>query len=87
MNQDTVSNWKGKLNDLIKNKSPDKIYNCDETALFWKLLPSKTFAFTSESRFGTRKCKERITLLLISNADGTDRQTIFIGKSKTPRCF
>ena len=42
MNQDIVSNWKGKLNDLIKNKSPDKIYKCDETALFWKLLPSKT---------------------------------------------
>ena len=75
------------MNDLIKNKSPDKIYNCDETALFWKLLPSKTFAFTSESRFGTRKCKERITLLLISNADGTNRQAIVIGKSKTPRCF
>lgn len=82
-----VEKWKSKLSDLIKDKQAKDIYNIDETGLFWKLLPTKTFAFQSESRDGIRRIKDRITVVLITNADGSDRLAIAIGKSKKQRCF
>ena len=59
----------------------------DEAALFWRLLPTKTYAFTDECSFGTKKSKDRITIVLVFNADGTDRMCAMIGKSAKPRAF
>jgi len=82
-----IEKWKTELNTYLTNYKPGNTYNLDETALFYRLLPSKTFAFGNESRFGQKKFKDRITLVLISNADGTDRSCCMIGKSKNPRAF
>ena len=87
VDQNVVEKWKSKLSDLIKDKQAKDIYNIDETGLFWKLLPTKTFAFQSESRHGIKQIKDRITVVLITNADGSDRLAIVIRKSKKPRCF
>ena len=37
----------GKINfqNILKDYSPDQIYNADETGLFFRLLPDKTFEF------------------------------------------
>ncbi|CAG8851876.1 34465_t:CDS:1, partial [Racocetra persica] len=32
------------LQDVLRNYEPRDIFNCDETALFWRLEPSKTLA-------------------------------------------
>ena len=34
-----------KLSNILKHYSPDQIYNADETGLFFRLLPDKTFEF------------------------------------------
>lgn len=50
---------------------PEQVFNADETALFWKRMPSKTFISKSEkSAPGFKAAKDRITLLLCSNASG-----------------
>ena len=67
---------------------PNDIYNGDETALFYKSLPHRTYCFDGDKPAGSAKCKDRLTLLIITNMDGSDhRKLSVIGKSKTPRCL
>jgi hypothetical protein len=74
------------LRDLLKNYSPDDIYNCDETGLYWKMEPSKTLS--SHPTSGTKKPKDRVTVMLTCNATGTDKLVpVFIHRYKTPRCM
>jgi hypothetical protein len=76
------------LPELLRQYSPVDIYNADETGLFWQLLPHKTHAFKGETCKGGKASKQRITVLLCSNMDGTDKRPLYvIGKSSKPRCF
>jgi hypothetical protein len=62
------------------------IYNFDESALFWKLVPDKTIVRHSVE--GSEKNKTRMTIAFTCNADGTDRfEPLFIGHAAKPRCF
>lgn len=68
--------------------SDEEIYNADETGLFYKLTPDRTFKFKGEKCSGGKLSKERITLLVAANMTGTvKKQLVVIGKSKRPRCF
>lgn len=50
---------------------PEQVFNADETALFWKRMPNKTFISKSEKFApGFKAAKDRVTLLLCSNASG-----------------
>ncbi len=40
-----------------------------------------------ESKKGFKKSKDRVTALLLVNADGSERLLVVIGKSREPRCF
>ncbi|KAG7165927.1 Tigger transposable element-derived protein 1-like 22 [Homarus americanus] len=52
--------------------SDDQVFNMDESGLFWKKLPSKSFVVKNASRIRGRKMqKERITVLFTTNASGT----------------
>ena len=75
-------------NDLIDLTSQyyiKDIYNMDETALFYRLLPTCTLA--TEKPEGHKLNKERITLGLCVSASGEILKPIVIGKSAKPRCF
>ena len=87
VDEEVVENWNQKLKDINEKNSPEDVYNLDETALFHRLLPSKTYCFANEKRYGQKKSKDRITLVFITNADGSDRICSMIGKSKNPRAF
>ena len=69
--------------------SKDQIYNVDESGLYWKLLPDKTYVSTSEKVApGTKTEKQRITFLCGANASGSHRlKLLVIGKAKKPRSF
>jgi hypothetical protein len=55
--------------------------------MFWRLLPNKSYVFPDESKNGIKKLNDRVTILLISNATGTEKDICMIGKSQKPRCF
>jgi hypothetical protein len=64
------------------------VYNADETGLFFTVLPDRTLASKGESCHGGKHSKDRPTVLLCVNSDGSDKQVpIVIGKSPKPRCF
>ena len=51
--------------------SADQIFNADETALYWKKLPSRTFiSKTNNQAPGYKLCKDRVTLHMCSNLSG-----------------
>lgn len=88
---ENVSPFKGNFFNKIKtlNLTHDQIYNADETGLYWKLLPDKTYVLSSEkTASGLKQSKQRITLLGCANATGAHKLTpLIIGKAKSPRCF
>ncbi|XP_053957785.1 tigger transposable element-derived protein 4-like [Anastrepha ludens] len=76
------------LPKLIENYNINDIFNADETALFFKCLPTKTLAFKNEKCFGGKQSKERITVLVGSNMTGSEKlKLLVIGKAKNPRYF
>ena len=86
---DTANEWiSTKLPALTKSYKPCDIFNADETGLFYKLLPAKTLQFKGESCHGGKRSKERITLLVAANMDGSEKlELLTIGKFENPRCF
>ena len=85
---DQVENGRKKLQELIAAFNLENVYNADETGLFFRLGPNKTLATKNDRAKGTKKDKERITVLLCCNATGTKKLKPFvIGKSRNPRCF
>jgi hypothetical protein len=62
------------------------ILNMDETGLNCKRTPDRTLATVFHS--GTKKSKDRITIALTCNADGSKKlKPLIIIKSENPRCF
>ncbi len=62
------------------------IYNMDETGLFYRLEADHSLA--TKQLEGRKKDKERITLALCCNGDGSDKVPLWIiGKFANPRCF
>lgn len=88
VNEDVTKSWLENLPKLIEGFEPHEIYNADETGLFFKCLPDRTLALKGEACHGGKNSKDRITVLLCSNSDGSDKlQPLVIGKSQRPRCF
>ena len=72
------------LRQILKEYSPQDIFNCDETGLFWKMKPCRTIS--NEQTSGKKQSKDRVTILLTCNATGSEKLTpLFIHKYENPR--
>ncbi|XP_072144735.1 tigger transposable element-derived protein 6-like [Dermacentor andersoni] len=77
-----------KLPSVLERYAEKDIYNCNETALFFQMLPSKTHALKGDRCPGGKHSKLRVTVLLCVSMDGSHRLKPFmIGRSKKPTCF
>ncbi|CAB5387168.1 unnamed protein product [Rhizophagus irregularis] len=74
------------LREKCANYPLERIYNMDETGLFYQLEPDRTLA--TKRLHGRKKNKERLSVALYSNADGSHKlNPLIIGKFANPRCF
>lgn len=88
VNKDVCLEWMEKLKHLIKDYDAKDIFNADESGLFYKCLPDRTFCFKNEKCHDGKHSKERVTLLFAANMDCTEKvKPLLIGKSAKPRCF
>ncbi|XP_074083532.1 tigger transposable element-derived protein 4 isoform X1 [Macrotis lagotis] len=87
--EDAVTVWsQNVLPYYLNDYQPKDIFNIKETGLFYRMLPTKTFAFKGEACSIGKLNKERITLVVGANMDGSEKlPLLIIGKNKNPHCF
>ena len=85
--------FKDKLSSLSTEYrvSSDRIYNADQTGLFYRQLPNRMFVDEDKvkSTRGVKqmKDKDRVTLMMCIAANGEKLPLAMVGKSKLPACF
>lgn len=89
VNRDICSHWQqGRLQEILETYEQRDVFNIDEMGLFYKALPTKTLAYKGETCVGGKRSKDRITVLVGANMDGSEKlKMVVVGKSKHPRCF
>ncbi|CAF3999186.1 unnamed protein product [Rotaria sordida] len=84
----TVNDWKVRLHSIIEHYDACNIFNCDETSLFYKLMPDRSLVVNRNDCRGGKRSKDRYTVMLCSNMLGTEKlKPVVIGKYAKPRCF
>nr|XP_053647227.1 tigger transposable element-derived protein 1-like isoform X3 [Cherax quadricarinatus] len=68
---------------------PKQVFNCDETGLFWKKMPKRTYITQEEKALqGHKPMKDRLTLLLCGNASGDFKvKPLLVYHSENPQVF
>ena len=66
-----------------------QVFNCDETGLFWKKMPRRTYITQEEQKLpGHKPMKDRLTLALCANASGDCKvKPLLVYHSENPRAF
>ena len=68
--------------------SIEQLFNYDETALYWKLFPTKRLFHPEKKKRGFKTPKDRVAVIPFANASGSIKFPLLsIHKSLDPRCF
>lgn len=86
-NVDAANKFIKNFEKLTGGYKTEDIFNVDETALFYKLLPNKTYDASNTNVYGLKADKSRITVLFGVSAAGEKLTPLIIGRYKKPRCF
>lgn len=78
----------------LERYNPANIFNADETGLYFRALPARTYIVDEDEDRRTLRgsksltAKDRVTLLLCVNAPGTCKiEPLLVGSAKNPHCF
>ncbi|XP_063244145.1 tigger transposable element-derived protein 6-like [Bacillus rossius redtenbacheri] len=84
----SVNEWLPLLGNILCRYPPRDVYNADELGMFYNLMPDRTLAMKGDMCKGAKRSKERLTVLLCCNMDGSDKmKPLVIGKFQKPRGF
>ncbi|XP_067945124.1 tigger transposable element-derived protein 1-like [Watersipora subatra] len=79
------------LEEIIEESgySAKQIFNVDETGLFWKIMPEKTYISCEEKTMsGYKMAKDRLTLMLGANAEGSYKlKPLLVYRAANPEDF
>ena len=56
---------------ITEGYSEHQFFNCDETGLYFLMLPGHTLASVNDRPDGSNKAKDRVTIFACANASGT----------------
>ncbi|XP_042222798.1 tigger transposable element-derived protein 1-like [Homarus americanus] len=88
---DSARKYPAELKKIIDKGgcTSEQVYNADETGLFWKLMPARTFISTEEKSAPRFKAsKDRLTLLVGGNASGDMKlKPLLVYHSENPKAF
>ncbi|NWV14372.1 TIGD4 protein, partial [Ptilonorhynchus violaceus] len=72
----------------LNDYRPKNVFYIQETGLLYQMLPHNTFAFKGETFSVGKQSKERITVALGTNMDGSEKLPLLvIGKNRSPPSF
>ncbi|XP_043476223.1 jerky protein homolog-like isoform X1 [Leptopilina heterotoma] len=71
-----------------QNLKPHQVYNAKEMGCYWRSLPETTFVDKFEKDTGFKASKQRVTVMVAANADGSHKVPLFvIGPTNVLSCF
>ena len=70
------------LSKIFEQYLPSRIYNVDETALFYHATPEGSLTFAKAQLIVSKKAMDCMTLLCCTNMSEDDKHPLLIGKSK-----
>lgn len=83
-----VETWSERLPDICQGYNKKDCFNADKTGFMWKATPTQRLNLRGEKCTGGKKSKDRVTVLVAWNQDGTEKlPRLVIGKYAKPRCF
>ncbi|XP_064468536.1 tigger transposable element-derived protein 6-like [Ornithodoros turicata] len=78
-NNGDIENWLAEeWPEICAAFSPADIFNADETALFWQMLPNKTLDLRGSTCHRGKMSKVRVSILLAANMDGSVKLPLFV---------
>ncbi|KAF6357047.1 hypothetical protein mRhiFer1_009983 [Rhinolophus ferrumequinum] len=90
-NKEDANQFVLEFKDYVETKGflPQQVFNCDETVLFWKKMPKRTYITKEEKPLpGHKPMKDRLTLLFCGNASGDFKlKPLRVYHSENPRVF
>uniref|UniRef100_UPI00358F4F24 tigger transposable element-derived protein 1-like n=1 Tax=Myxine glutinosa TaxID=7769 RepID=UPI00358F4F24 len=90
-NKDGAADFVNKFSAFVNTEGyvAQQVFNCDETGLFWKKMPRRTYIMKEEKSVpGHKPMKDRLTLLLCANASGDCKiKPLLVYHSENPRVF
>lgn len=90
VNEADVNSCRRDLQEMLSSYALSDIYNADEFALFFQLLPTRSLEFIKNrsTRRGNKPYSGRLTGLVCCNADGSHKiKPLVIGHAQTPRAL
>lgn len=78
VSEQTVIEWKKKLPQITSGYAPRDIFNIDEFGLFYRLTPNYTYKVRGKKFKGGKKSKERVTILIGANSDGSEKLKLLL---------
>ncbi|KAG0440755.1 Tigger transposable element-derived protein 6 [Dictyocoela muelleri] len=79
-----ITDFKSRFEKIKLNYEISNIFNCDETALYYKNVPKKSYVTSNDRCKGTKQNKVRITVLLTCRMVGEKYNPLVIGHFKQP---
>ena len=87
MNKVVIKNWKEELPEIIAGYDMKDMFNCDETALFFKQPTTKSLLIHGDHGHGNKRNKSRVSLLLCTSRLGEKEKILLIGASQNSRAL
>jgi hypothetical protein len=75
------------LPKIINSFDRKDIFNLDETGVFWRALPHKSFFVKGMVSHGVKEARERFTAVLVVSMVGEKVTPMIVGKCMNPRSF
>ncbi|XP_041357423.1 tigger transposable element-derived protein 6-like [Gigantopelta aegis] len=65
-----VEDHRARIPEVVSGYAPKDVYNCNETGLYFRALPTQTLSVKGEESKGCKSSKERVTVMFTCNATG-----------------
>lgn len=90
-NVEAIPSFKAELLNIVNsnNYSSKQVFNVDESGLFWKRMPSRSYVTNEEEKVSNfKQQKDRITLVFCSNAYGDAKvKPLLVHRARNPRAL
>ena len=73
VNEETVDDWKSRSPGILEDFNANDVYNCDETSIFFKMMPDRSLIIEKGDCRGGKRSKERYRVLLCTKWTSADK--------------